>query len=651
MNQALRRFTILSLFLLQLPAYAQQYQLDTLAASPAIAFPTCIAFTPDNSGTFFFTEKNAGRVRVFHPIAGLRANPFVTVSVTGSGEQGLLGITIHPQYPDSPYVYIFYTMSGSRNNTVVRYRDSSGVGVAPQPIVTVPRNNGASNHNGGNIHFGPDGKLYASFGEYATTSNSQDTSAGNLRGKILRLNSDGSIPADNPWVGKAFWSVGHRNSFDFTFDPLTGIMYCSENGPSCNDEVNRVPRKGNMGWPVDGNCTYGTNPVYKRPLYYFPSNLPALTGVVVYRGNAFPRLDGKLLFSGNSTPTVWSVTLTADGDTIVPGSFSTFFTYGSGFADVEIGPDGNIYLANGPYTANRILRLRPVIPAFASSPVLNATEEVQYTYTPTFTGTPPGLKIINGPEGMVVDSSTWTIRWTPTNEQALQGTHGVRIRATNGAGSADQLFSITVANVNDPPQSFALVSPANDSTLSFEGVDPQVHFTWENAIDVDLDTLTYTLQIDTVETFNSGFLMNLPAGTGTSLSATLPEQSRTYYWRVRASDGSVTVTSNGFRGFGISIITPVREELYGPSRKSLEQNFPNPFNPTTSIKYSIPKSGWVRLAVFNLLGQEVALIFEGEQQPGTYEVSFEKADLPTGIYFYRLNAPDFTETKKMVITK
>ncbi|MFN0156439.1 MAG: PQQ-dependent sugar dehydrogenase [Bacteroidota bacterium] len=655
MTGSLRRcIVVLSLIIFTYrPSVAQQYQLDTLAASPNIAFPVGIVFSPDNSGKFFFTEKNNGRVRI-HTGSSLVATPFVTVGVTGSGEQGLLGITLHPQYPDSAYVYIFFTRSttagGTRDNMIVRYTDSSSIGIRPDTIVVVPRNNGAGNHNGGNVHFGPDGKLYATFGEYATTSNSQDSTSTNLRGKILRLNPDGSIPADNPFPGAPFWSIGHRNSFDFTFDALTGKMYCSENGPSCNDEVNYVPRRANMGWPIEGNCTYSNNPTYTRPLYVFPSNLPALTGIAVYRGTAFPRLYGELLFTGNSTPTVWSLTLTANGDTIVPGSFATFFTYSTGFADIEFGPDGNIYLANGPYSASRILRLRPVVPTFTSSAPLAATQDVPYSYTPTFTGTPPGLEIIGGPSGMVVDSTTWSVRWTPTNAQALAGAHLVTVRARNGAGFVDQSFTINVANVNDPPGEFNLLSPPNDTTFSFIGKDPQIGFEWEDAIDPDLDPISYNVQIDTVNTFNSPGLMNIPAGSATIANVVLPRISRTYYWRVQALDGQVTVASANTRRIFVSFVTRVQEDPDMPSQV-LEQNFPNPFNPSTSIKYTIPKSGFVRLAVFNLLGQEVALVFEGMQGAGTYEFEFDKADLPTGIYFYRINAPDFAETRKMVITK
>ena len=638
-------------------SFAQQYRLDTLAQSPGVALPVCMAFTSDRIPKFFFTEKNSGIVKVYEKGA-VRATPFAAFSVTNGGEQGLLGIALHPQYPDSPFVYVQYTRSGDRANVVARLRDSSGFGVDPRWIVVCTRINTATNHNGGNCHFGPDGKLYVSFGENATSSNSQDSTATNLRGKILRLNPDGSVPPDNPFAGKPFWSIGHRNSFDFTWDSQSGKMYCSENGPNCNDEVNIVPPRGNLGWPNDYNqttCIYTHNPLYVAPRYYFPGPLPALTGIIVYRANAFPRLRGKLLFAGNSTPTLWTLTLTASGDTIVPGSFSTFFTYSTGFADVEVGPDGSIYLTNGPYSSNRLLRLRPVVPSFTSSAPTAGTQGVLYTYTPTFNGTPPAISLVSGPAGMVVDSATWAIRWTPTNEQALQRTHNVTLRAENGAGTSDQMFTITVANVNDPPGAFNLTSPPNDTTFTFSGTTPAVFCTWTQSFDPDLDTVRYAVQLDTVNTFNSPALRDTSAGQNLSLRVQLPRVTRDYFWRVKATDGQDTIVSQQVRRFRISVVTAVQEPKEKSKEKDeeavLEQNFPNPFNPATTITYTIPKGGYVRLAVFNLLGQEVAHIFEGVQSAGTYEVQFNKEELPTGIYFYRIQAPGFVETRKMIITK
>lgn len=652
MHRLIQRFIPCVLILVSsVTARAQQYVVDTLAANPNIAFPVSIAFSPDQSGKFFFTEKNNGRVRIFDQ-GLLRPMPFVTVPVANSGEQGLRGIALHPDYPDSPFVYIYYTRTGDRCNTVVRFRDSSNIGVKPVTIFMAPRLNGATNHNGGNIHFGPDGKLYVSVGENATPSNAQDSSAGNPLGKIHRLNADGSIPNDNPWPGRSFWSIGHRNSFDFTFDPQTGQMYCSENGPNCDDEINRVPKGANMGWPVEGNCAYTNDPEYVKPLYYFPGPpLPALTGITVYRATAFPRLRGKILFTGNSNPTVWTLTLTENGDTIVPNSLTTLFTYSSGFADIKVGPDGFLYMTNGPYSANRLLRLRPVAPSFTSSGPTEATQGILYTYTPTFNGTPPGLTILMGPDGMIIDSTTWTVKWTPTNLQALQGMQTFHLRAENGAGDADEIVNVNVANINDPPDPFALISPPNDTTLNFIGNDPTVHFGWEASTDPDLDTLHYTLETDTVSTFNSPALRDTLVGTATSKIMTFPRRTSNYYWRVEVSDGQATTSSSGYRRVIVTFTTPVKEEKEGEAEYKLEQNFPNPFNPTTTITYTIPKSGHMRLAVFNLLGQEVALIFEGYQHAGLHEVEFRNADLPSGIYFYRIQAQDFVETKKLTILR
>jgi glucose/arabinose dehydrogenase len=452
--------------------HAQDYRIDTLVADPETSEPTCIAFVPDGSGSFFYTEKNTGNVRLYEP-GGVRPEPFATVPVTAGGEQGLLGITLHPSYPDSPFVYIYYTRSGDRANMVVRYRDQAGSGFDPETLLVVPRTDNAGNHNGGNIHFGPDDRLYVTIGEYGQTpAHAQDTSAGNPRGKILRLNADGSIPPDNPFPGKPFWSVGHRNSFDFTFDPVTGKMYCTENGPSCNDEVNRVPRGANMGWPVDGNCVYSGSPLYVRPLYYFPSNLPALTGIAVYRGSAFPRLYGCILFAGNSTARIWTLRLAADGDTIVAGSFSPFFEWWSGFADVEVGPDGFIYITNGPYQADQILRLRPTSPLFTSDAPTAAQPAAEYLYTPTFSGTPPAILLLEGPAGMNVDSATWSLRWTPSVGQAGQA-FTVRLLAENGAGSDEQSWTVTTsltdAGGDQAPGAIALLpnypNPFNPATF------------------------------------------------------------------------------------------------------------------------------------------------------------------------------------------
>lgn len=370
MRLSLNTFCIASLLL---AGFARaQYQVDTLFSAPQIAFPVAIAFPDDGSGRIFFTEKNNGKVRVAHGDSLVTA-PFVTVSVTGGSERGLLGIALHPQFADSPYVYIYYTRSTDQRNQIVRYLASGDLGTNPETLL-VTTQTPTQNHNGGNIHFGPDGKLYVTIGDYLNPPHSQDTTRGIMPGKIHRLNPDGSVPSDNPFPGNSLYAYGLRNSFDFAFDPVSGKCYATENGPSCNDEINLVEPGGNYGWPADGNCTYTGNPQYTAPLYYWESPVPSFTGITTYRDTQFPGLYGKLLVAGWNTGTIYQFDLNATGDSIIAGP-APFYYFGVGLNDVEIGPDGYIYVVNGDFSGNsNIFRLRPpalsrpeVIGVFGSS--------------------------------------------------------------------------------------------------------------------------------------------------------------------------------------------------------------------------------------------------------------------------------------------
>ncbi len=628
-------------------AAAQPFVVDTLARFPEISSPASLAFSPGNTGKFFFAEKSSGRVRVVENNSLLRV-PFATVRGATTGEQGLLGIALHPRYPDSPYAYILYTRSSDRANAIVRYRDSSNVGIERRPIFVVERTNNATVQNGGNIHFGPDEMLYVSVGDFGVPSNGLDTTdSKNTRGKILRLNPDGSIPADNPFPAKPFWSYGHRNSFDFTFDSESGKLYCAENRPDGNNLLLQIARQENAA-DAKGVAA-STNPLFSRPLNDSQENIPSLTGIALYRHKSFPKLSGKILLADNRNHTVWAITQSGDDTPFMAEGFSKFFDHSSGITDVEVGPEGQVLLTSGQGSSSKILRLRPVVPTIASVPIREATQDVDYSYQLTIGGTPPEMSILAGPSRMLIDQ-TGTIRWTPTNADALRHEHDVIIRAENGAGYVNQEYTIHVTNVNDPPSSPALLSPVSDTTLHFVGSDPEIHFSWMEATDPDLDTLQYTLEIDTVSAFTAPASQSISVGRSTTVLRSFPRRSQEYFWRVKASDGTLSSASIS-RSLSIRFVQPAAEETEKESESVLQQNFPNPFNPSTLIKYTIPKGGYVKLVVFNLLGQEVAVIHEGVQTVGTFEFEFKIGELPSGIYFYRIQAPDFVETKKMIVTK
>src|SRR4051794_22250124 len=184
-----------------------------------------MAIAPD--GRIFVTEQG-GTLRVIKG-GTLLPTPFVSLTVDSAGERGLLGVAFDPAFASNGYVYVYYTATTPTiHNRVSRFTASGNVAVPGSEVAILDLNDlsSATNHNGGALHFGPDGKLYVAVGENANGANSQTLS--NLLGKILRLNADGSIPPDNPFytqttgVNRAIWALGLRNPYTFSFQPGTG---------------------------------------------------------------------------------------------------------------------------------------------------------------------------------------------------------------------------------------------------------------------------------------------------------------------------------------------------------------------------------------------------------------------------------------------
>ena len=186
-------------------------------------FATALAFAPD--GRLFFAER-AGRVRVFQDGA---VKAFATVPTVTSGERGLLGLAISPTFATDRFVYAFYSNANGARQDVIRWTDCGGEGRDPEVIVQLPIG-GTCCHKGGRLAFGRDGKLYVTLGDQHTPAAAADPS--DVRGKILRYNPDGSIPADNPFGGdNPVWATGFRNPFGIAFSP-SGRLAVTSNGPS-----------------------------------------------------------------------------------------------------------------------------------------------------------------------------------------------------------------------------------------------------------------------------------------------------------------------------------------------------------------------------------------------------------------------------------
>ena len=314
--------------------------------------PTAIAFAPDGR---LFVCLQSGQVRVIKNGALLSA-PFLSISVTSGGERGLLGVAFDPNFTSNQFVYFYYTTSTSPvHNRISRFTANGDVAVAGSEVVRMDLDNlsSATNHNGGAIHFGPDGKLYVGVGENANSANAQTLN--NRLGKILRLNSDGSIPTDNPFFNiatgdnRSIWALGLRNPYTFAFQPGTGRLFINDVGQSTWEEIDDGIAGSNYGWPTcEGNCS-PANPNFRDPLFQYGHGTSSTTGCAIVGAafynppvNQFPgSYIGKYFFADLCSGWIRLF----DPATGMANGFATGI---SSPVDLHVGPDGCLYyLAQG----------------------------------------------------------------------------------------------------------------------------------------------------------------------------------------------------------------------------------------------------------------------------------------------------------------
>lgn len=245
--------------------------------SNGLSSPTAFAFTPN--GADVFVTQQGGKLRLIHN-GTLVTDPVVTLTVNNTGERGLIGVAVHPDYANNHYVYLYHTVPAGAERTaafnkIVRIT-IDGIAMAESSLVTILELNDLSsshtNHNGGAMAFGPDGKLYVAVGENATGTNAQNLD--NYLGKVLRINADGSVPEGNPFTGNEaksrIWAYGLRNPYSITFDRISGRLFVNDVGEGTWEEINDATTGGlNFGWPnEEGFCTTNCND-YTQPLHVY----------------------------------------------------------------------------------------------------------------------------------------------------------------------------------------------------------------------------------------------------------------------------------------------------------------------------------------------------------------------------------------------
>ncbi|HYO47297.1 MAG TPA: PQQ-dependent sugar dehydrogenase [Gemmatimonadota bacterium] len=351
-------------------------ELSIVTVAESLEFAVQLAFLPD--GRRLYTEKGTGRVRLMEPDGSVAPRPVLDVPVAFSGERGLAGLTLSPDFVRDRSLYIWYTASPTAEDThdrepegvagvfVERYRlDGDSLTSGPgERILTLPARPGPF-HNGGNVRFGPDGRLYVSLGELDKNASLNAQRTGSPMGSILRYNSDGTIPTDNP-LGPTnpIWVFGLRNPFGFTFDPADGALWVADNGPAGHDRVLRMEPGQNAGWPFVWGLP--TNPIeriaaavigdeFRPAVWESYAARVAPTGIVVLRDHAYgPALDGRVLVGFYNTGRILQLELDPSRTRVVrAGSFADGLA--GGITDLELGHDGRLYAL----TATHLYRLDP----------------------------------------------------------------------------------------------------------------------------------------------------------------------------------------------------------------------------------------------------------------------------------------------------
>lgn len=495
-----------------------------------LSSPTAMEIAPD--GDVWVIEQG-GAVKRFRE--GTTSADIVgrinTLGLSFVGERGLLGIAFDPDYINNKHVFLYYTSTASPNphNRVIRCTvndddatdyffegtntnvNDAGSSGAPTNALIFKLNalSAATNHNGGAIHFGPDGKLYIAAGDNANGANAQ--SLNNVLGKILRINSDGTIPEDNPFfdeaAGKqrAIWALGLRNPFTFAFQPGTGEMFINDVGQNSFEEINRGGAGLNFGWPgIEGNS--GNSPdspgTYRGPLYTYSHGSGTFQGFAI-TGGAFYNPDLELFpaeFSGDyffaDFANDWMHVIDPDTEDV-----REFATGAGSPVDLRVADDGSLlYLSRG---GNKVFRVRftgsnaPTI----SEPPQDATVSAGLDATFTVSATGQDLTF----QWQHFDGSDWVdladdshTSGTTTDTLTIHDVQNAdageyRVVVANSIDTEESLFAVLTVTPNQPPAATIFLDAGltngkfvagTEVFFSGQGLDPEdgaldaSHFTW-----------------------------------------------------------------------------------------------------------------------------------------------------------------------------
>src|SRR5262245_5308789 len=462
---------------------------------PDITAATTIAFLPD--GRMLVGELTE-TIWVVQP-GSSTPTPFLQLDASQLfGEQGLMDVLPDPNFATNQFYYVFYTRgfpSSNNRNRVSRFTASGNGTVAGSEVVLWQDDvNAEAEHHAGSLAFGTDGKLYFTYGDQFIASNSQLLT--NYRGKVLRINPDGSVPTDNPFFDGGgpnkdqIWAYGLRNPFRMSIDATSGRMFIGDVGgndaSTAVEEINLGARGANYGWPLcEGNCAVSgvTSPIFSYPHL---GRDASITGGIVYRGTQFPsEYVGSYFFGDYVQNTIKRLVFDGSGNLAAalnfwPADGSTDGPLVGDPVKFAQGPDGSLYYVDIGFNDQHVpnpATIRRIRYAVSNAPPVAAASA-----TPTSGAAPLQVAFSsNGsfdPEGVPL-TYLWTFGDGATSTQAnpshtytAAGPYVARLRVSDGVNNT--LSSDLAISVGNPPVP-VILSPQNGATfragdvISFSG--------------------------------------------------------------------------------------------------------------------------------------------------------------------------------------
>jgi glucose/arabinose dehydrogenase len=579
-------------------------QLQTFASG--FTRPVDIASAGDER---LFIAEQRGIIHILNAQGQRLPTPFLNIQSrvnSASNERGLLGLVFHPNFAQNGYFYVNYTNTAG-NTRVSRFNVSAADPNVADPdseLLLLAVNQPFSNHNAGDLNFGPDGYLYFGLGDGGSGGDPQNYSQNrqSFLGKMIRIDvnsgSPYSVPPTNPFVNDAstldeIWAVGLRNPWKFSFDRLTGDMWIGDVGQNAWEEIDFQPAAStggeNYGWRCyEGNAAYNTSgcqgaAAYKFPVHVFANGFNSgcsVTGGFVYRGSEFPDLYGHYLYTDYCAGKIWSLTPNGSGGwtnrQLLQGAANQYVSFGEN-------QNGEMFLA--AISAGTILRIREICSAF------------QVAGTPadeTCAGEANGSIQLN----ITNPGATQTIAWsngasTSTIGNLAAGTYTVTVTSSNTCARTQ---SFTISNGSPGPQTPIQVA---GNMLSLPDVEFFVSYQW--------------------------LLNGQPIPNADGLSYTALE-SGVYSAQATAMNGCTYTWPS------VTVVVSSIAEIRGLQRFSVS---PNPVRDLLTVEMQLENTAPMTLRLVDAAGKTVWEL--RERIGGLWRTELDMSRLPAGVYSLSLS--------------